>query len=184
MDVTENSWTSAGYTHVTNRVISRNIVIVLFTSKCTEVNAYATSQVGAEDGGSQVTSITNGPDNFLNAHAATFGTNSAPISWGEISDPTCDHIAMHCCGQFAGSSFQQVGLSGKKVGEAPTSTETHVAGDIVTMAGGRVSYVCMTWDLCHPVGFSSTATKKMSFASISPLGKASYLSNSSSSTSK
>ncbi|GFF38113.1 hypothetical protein IFM51744_03684 [Aspergillus udagawae] len=181
MDVTENSWMGAGYTHVNNRTNGRNVAIALFTDKYTKVGAQATSQVGAEDGDSQVTWITNGSNDCSNAHAATFGTDSALITWEEISNPTCDYIAMGCRGQFAGSFFQQVDSSGKKVGEALTSTDTYVAGDMVTMADGRVCwpYVSMTWDLSQPVGFSSTTTKKMSFACIS-LGGASSSSNSSS----
>ncbi|PKX97764.1 uncharacterized protein P174DRAFT_449327 [Aspergillus novofumigatus IBT 16806] len=182
MDVTENSWMGAGYTHVNNRTNGRNVAIALFTDKYTKVGAQATSQVGAEDGDSQVTWITSGSNDCSNAHAATFGADSALITWEEISNPTCDYIAMGCRGQFAGSFFQQVDSSGKKVGEALTSTDTYVAGDMVTMADGRVCwpYVSMTWDLSQPVGYSSSTTKKMSFACIS-LGGASSSSNSSSS---
>ncbi|KAF7157310.1 hypothetical protein CNMCM5623_001433 [Aspergillus felis] len=180
IDVTENSWMGAGYTHVNNRTNGRNVAIALFTDKYTKVGAQATSQVGAEDGDSQVTWITNGSNDCSNAHAATFGADSALVTWEEISNPTCDYIAMGCRGQFAGSFFQQVDSSGKKVGEALTSTDTYVAGDMVTMADGRVCwpYVSMTWDLSQPVGYSSTTTKKMSFACIS-LGGASSSSNSS-----
>ncbi|KAH1846684.1 hypothetical protein KXV53_006758 [Aspergillus fumigatus] len=184
MDVTENSWMGAGYTHVNNRTNGRNVAIALFSDKYTKVGAQATSQVGAEDGDSQVTWITSGSNDCSNAHAATFGADSALITWEEISNPTCDYIAMGCRGQFAGSFFQQVDSSGKKVGEALTSTDTYVAGDMVTMADGRVCwpYVSMTWDLSQPVGFSSSTTKKMSFACIS-LGGASSSSSSSSAAS-
>jgi hypothetical protein len=184
MDVTENSWMGAGYTHVNNRTNGRNVAIALFTDKYTKVGAQATAQVGAEDGDSQVTWITSGSNDCSNAHAATFGADSALITWEEISNPTCDYIAMGCRGQFAGSFFQQVDSSGKKVGEALTSTDTYVAGDMVTMADGRVCwpYVSMTWDLSQPVGYSSSTTKKMSFACIS-LGGASSSSNSSSAAS-
>ncbi|KAF7164711.1 hypothetical protein CNMCM6106_001123 [Aspergillus hiratsukae] len=170
IDVTENTWMGAGYTHVNNRTNGRNVAIALFTDKYTKVGAQATSQIGAEDGDSQVTWITNGSNDCSNAHAATFGADSALITWEEISNPICDYIAMGCRGQFAGSFFQQVDSNGKKVGEPLTSTDTYVAGDMVTMADGRVCwpYVSMKWDLSQPVGFgsASTTTKKMSFACI------------------
>ncbi|RLM00082.1 hypothetical protein CFD26_106499 [Aspergillus turcosus] len=168
IDVTENTWMGAGYTNVNNRTNGRNVAIALFTDKYTKVGPQATSQVGAEDGDSQVTWITNGSNDCSNAHAATFGADSALITWEEISNPICDYNAMGCRGQFAGSFFQQVDSSGKKVGEPLTSPDTYVAGDMVTMADGRVCwpYVSMKWDLSQPVGFSSTTTKKMSFACI------------------
>ncbi|RHZ55417.1 uncharacterized protein CDV56_105980 [Aspergillus thermomutatus] len=168
IDVTENTWMGDGYTHVNNRTNGRNVAMALFTDKYTKVGTQATSQVGAEDGDSQVTWVTNASNDCSNAHVATFGNDSALITWEEISNPTCDFIAMGCRGQFAGSFFQQVDSSGKKVGEALTSTDTYVAGDMVTMSDGRVCwpYVSMTWDLSQAVGYSSTTTKKMSFACI------------------
>jgi hypothetical protein len=186
IDVTENSWMGAGYTHVTNRTNNRNVAIALFSDKYTKVGPQATSQVGAQDGDSQVTWITNGANDCSNAHAATFGADSALITWEEISNPICDYVAMGCRGQFAGSFFQQVDSTGKKVGEALTSTDTYVAGDMVTMGDGRVCwpYVNMKWDLSQPVGFGSagTTTKKMSFACIALNGASSSAASSSNSS--
>lgn len=168
IDVTENTWMGDGYTHVNNRTNGRNVAISLFTDKYTKVGDQATSVVGTEDGDSQVNWVTQGSNDCSNAHAATFGTSSALITWEEISDPICDYIAMGCRGQFAGTFFQEVSSDGTKVGDAFTSTDVYVAGDMVTMSDGRICwpYVSMEWDLSQAVGYGSTSstTKKMSFA--------------------
>lgn len=174
IDLSENTWMGDGYTHSLNRTNNRNIAISLFSDKYTKIGAQASSEVGAEDGDSQVNWITEGNGNDRsNAHAATFGPNNALITWEEISDPICDYIAMGCRGQFAGSFFQQVNSDGEKVGEALKSTDVYVAGDMVTMNDGRICwpYVSMEWDLSSPVdtysGTGSSTTKKMSFACMS-----------------
>ncbi|KAJ5679583.1 hypothetical protein N7462_007827 [Penicillium macrosclerotiorum] len=168
MDVTENTWMGSGYTHVNNRTNGRNVAISLFSNKYTKVGSQATSKVGTEDGDSQMNWITEGLNDCSNAHAATFGNSSALISWEEISNPTCDFIAMGCRGQFAGSFFQEVNSAGKKVGSAINSTDVYVAGDMVTMGDGRICwpYVSMDWDLSQAVGYGSSSenTKKMSIA--------------------
>lgn len=171
IDVTENTWMGDGYTHVNNRTNGRNVAISLFTDKYTKVGDQATSVVGTEDGDSQVNWITEGSNDCSNAHAATFGTSSALITWEEISNPTCDYIAMGCRGQFAGTFFQEVSSDGSKVGDAFTSTDVYIAGDMVTMSNGRICwpYVSMEWDLSQAVGYGTTSstTKKMSFACMS-----------------
>lgn len=174
IDLSENTWMGDGYTHSLNRTNNRNVAISLFSDKYTKIGAQASSEVGAEDGDSQVNWITSGSGNDRsNAHAATFGPNNALVTWEEISDPTCDYIAMGCRGQFAGSFFQQVSSDGEKVGDALKSTDVYVAGDMVTMNDGRICwpYVSMEWDMSSPVdtnlGTGSSTTKKMSFACMS-----------------
>ncbi|KAJ5157458.1 uncharacterized protein N7482_008558 [Penicillium canariense] len=171
IDVTENTWMGDGYTHVSNRTDGRNVAISLFSNKYTKVGAQATSEVGTEDGDSQVNWVTHGSNDCSNAHAATFGNSSALVTWEEISNPTCDYIAMGCRGQFAGTFFQQVNSQGSKVGAALKSTDVYVAGDMVTMKDGRICwpYVSMDWDLSQAVGWGSTpsTTKKMSIACMS-----------------
>ncbi|KAJ5552393.1 hypothetical protein N7494_001771 [Penicillium frequentans] len=168
IDVTENTWMGDGYTHVNNRTNGRNVAISMFTDKYTKVGDQATSVVGTEDGDSQVNWVTQGSNDCSNAHAATFGTSSALVTWEEISNPICDYIAMGCRGQFAGTFFQEVSSDGTKVGDAFTSTDVYIAGDMVTMSDGRICwpYVSMEWDLSQAVGYGSTSstTKKMSFA--------------------
>lgn len=168
IDVTENTWMGDGYTHVNNRTNGRNVAISMFTDKYTKVGDQATSVVGTEDGDSQVNWVTQGSNDCSNAHAATFGTSSALITWEEISNPICDYIAMGCRGQFAGTFFQEVSSNGTKLGDAFTSTDVYIAGDMVTMSDGRICwpYVSMEWDLSQAVGYgsSSSTTKNMSFA--------------------
>jgi hypothetical protein len=171
IDVTENTWMGDGYTHVNNRTNGRNVAISLFTDQYTKVGAQATSMVGTEDGDSQVNWVTKGSNDCSNAHAATFGSSSALVTWEEISNPICDYIAMGCRGQFAGTFFQEVSSDGSTVGDAFTSTDVYVAGDMVTMSDGRICwpYVSMEWDLSQAVGYGTTSAtyKKMSFACMS-----------------
>lgn len=171
MDVTENAWMGSGYTNVQNRTNGRNVAISLFSDKYTKVGDQATSVVGTEDGDSQVNWLTSGSNDCSNAHAAAFGSANAVVSWEEISNPTCDFIAMGCRGTFAGTFFQQVDSTGAKVGEAISSEDVYVAGDMVTMSDGRVCwpYVSMTWDLSQAVddSSSSSSTKKISVACLS-----------------
>ncbi|KGO63399.1 hypothetical protein PEX1_036860 [Penicillium expansum] len=170
IDVTENAWMGTGYTNVQNRTNGRNVAISLFSDKYTKVGAQATSEVGAEDGDAQVNWVTSGSNDCSNAHAATFGSNNALITWEEISNPTCDFIAMGCRGSFAGTYFQQVDSTGSKVGEAFSADDVYVAGDMVTMSDGRICwpYVNMTWDLSQPIDDSSSSAtgKKMSIACV------------------
>ncbi|KAJ6018337.1 hypothetical protein N7499_003636 [Penicillium canescens] len=170
MDVTENAWMGSGYTNVQNRTNGRNVAISLFSDKYTKVGDQATSVVGTEDGDSQVNWVTSGSNDCSNAHVATFGSANALVSWEEISNPTCDFIAMGCRGTFAGTFFQQVDSTGAKVGEAISSEDVYVAGDMVTMSDGRVCwpYVSMTWDLSQAVDDSSSSgTNKISLACLS-----------------
>ncbi|KAJ5911353.1 uncharacterized protein N7473_000656 [Penicillium subrubescens] len=171
IDVTENTWIGDGYTHVNNRTNGRNVAISLFTDKYTKVGDQATSVVGTEDGDSQVNWVTKGSNDCSNAHAATFGSSSALVTWEEISNPICDYIAMGCRGEFAGTFFQEVNSDGTTIGDAFTSTDVYVAGDMVTMSDGRICwpYVSMKWDLSQAVGYGTTSstTKKMSFACMS-----------------
>lgn len=178
-DVTTNDWMGDGYTHVTNRTNGRNVAIATFSDKYTMVGTQATSEVGAASGDSQVNWLTTGTADQSNAHVATFDGTNALVTWEEIADPFCEFIAMGCRGKFTGSKFQLVTNdgTGKAVGEPLTSTDVTVAGDLVTMADGRICwpYVAMTWDLSSPVGYggSQTTTTKMSFACISLSGSGS-----------
>ncbi|KAJ5921777.1 hypothetical protein N7516_009480 [Penicillium verrucosum] len=168
--VTENAWMGTGYTNVQNRTNGRNVAISIFSDKYTKVGTQATSEVGTDDGDSQVNWVTSGSNDCSNAHAATFGNSNALVTWEEISNPTCDFIAMGCRGIFAGTYFQQVDSTGSKVGEAFSADDVYVAGDMVTMSNGRICwpYVDMTWDLSQSIDDSSSASgKKMSIACVS-----------------
>ena len=77
---------------------------------------------------------------------------------------------MGCSGTFTGSYFQLVNTAGKKIGDPIKSTDTYVAGDMVTTNNGTVCwpYVNMEWRLDAPVASLSVEnTKKMSFACMS-----------------
>ncbi|KAL5334593.1 hypothetical protein BJX70DRAFT_411152 [Aspergillus crustosus] len=170
--VTTNDWMGAGYTHVLPRNENRNVAIALFSDKSTKVGAEVTSEVGAQDGDSQITWITDGTNDHANVHAATFGSENALLTWEEISDPICDEfIAMGCRGTFTGTHFQQVDNQGVTVGAAINSSDVYVSGDIVNI-GSRVCwpYVSQDWDLSQPVnswgGQTGETTTKMSFACI------------------
>ena len=186
IDLTENAWMGTGYTHSLNRTNPRNVAISLFSDKSTKVGAQATSEVGAASGDSQINWVTKGANDCSNAHAATFGTDNALITWEEIENPACDYIAMGCSGQFAGSFFQQVDSTGAQVGAPLKETDTYVAGDMVTMSDGRICwpYVSMTWDLSAPVAYSGSTvtTTKMSFACMSLDGSSANSTSEASST--
>jgi hypothetical protein len=79
-------------------------------------------------------------------------------------------------GDFAGTYFQQVDSAGGKVGEAFSSDDIYVAGDMVTMEDGRICwpYVRMAWDLSQAIDDTSSAgsVKKLSFACMGLEGNA------------
>lgn len=178
-DVTENAWMGTGYTNVQNRTNGRNVAIATFSDKYTMVGKQATSTVGDASGDDQVNWVTTGTTaDQSNAHVATFDATNALVTWEEIADPFCEFIAMGCRGKFSGSKFQLVTNdgSGTLVGEPISSTDVTVAGDLVTMADGRICwpYVSMDWDLSSPVGYgAATTVTKMSFACISMGGSGS-----------
>lgn len=164
IDLTENTWMGAGYTHALNRTVNRNVAIALFSNKDTIVGPQAISAVGAASGDDQINWITKGTADTSNAHVAAFDTSNALVTWEEIADPICDFIAMGCRGTFSGSYFQLVDSSGGKIGSALESMDTFVAGDMVTMPDGRIC----------------TTTKKMSFACMSLNGNKTSASSTSS----
>lgn len=165
-DLTVNDWMGAGYTKSVNRTINRNVAIATFSDKKTIVGEQATSQLGA-DGDKQVNWITTGSADCQNAHVAAFDGTSALVSWEEIAEPTCEFIAMGCKGAFTGSYYQLV-KDGKKVGTPVKSMDILVAGDMVTMADGRVCwpYVDMDWKLDAPAR-GAASVKAISFACMS-----------------
>lgn len=167
-DLTVNDWMGNGYTHSINRTNGRNVAIAMFSDKNTIVGEQATSVVPSASGDSQVNWVTEGAADCSNAHAAAFDASNALVTWEEIASPTCDYVAMGCRGTFTGSFFQLVTSDGTKVGEPVKSTDTFVAGDMVTMSDGRICwpYVDMAWSLDQAVGWGSTGTTttKMSFA--------------------
>ncbi|KAJ4988197.1 hypothetical protein SVAN01_06293 [Stagonosporopsis vannaccii] len=171
-DLTTNDWMGAGYTHSVNRTVNRNVAIATMSDKKTLVGEQATSELGP-DGDSQVNWITTGSADCSNAHVATFDKTSALVTWEEIAEPTCDFIAMGCKGAYTGSYFQLV-TDGKKVGEPVKATDVYVAGDMVTMADGRVCwpYVDMKWTLDGPVR-NAASVKEISFACMSNGGSSS-----------
>ncbi|KAI8719538.1 hypothetical protein NCS52_00734900 [Fusarium sp. LHS14.1] len=167
IDLTLNDWMGQGYTKAQNRTNNRNVAIALFSDKKTIVGEQATSEVGAADGDSQINWVTEGANDCSNAHAAAFDASNALVTWEEISNPVCPFEAMGCKGKFAGTKFQLVDSKGKKVGEPITSDDTYVAGDMVTMADGRICwpYVNMAWSLDGPT--QGTDVTKISFACMS-----------------
>ncbi|KAH6900436.1 hypothetical protein B0T10DRAFT_28636 [Thelonectria olida] len=167
IDLTENEWMGSGYTTSKNRTNNRNVAVALFSDKNTLVGEQATSVVGSADGDSQVNWLTSGSNDCSNAHVATFDKSNALVSWEEISNPICDFDAMGCRGTFAGTKFQLVTSSGTATGDAITSDDVYVAGDMVTMTDGRICwpYVSMTWSLAGAT--TGSAVKKMSFACMS-----------------
>lgn len=172
VDVTLNEWMGQGYTHVLPRQLNRNVAIAVFSDKNTLVGKQATSEIGAENGDSQINWITKGDADCSNVHAAAFGTDNAILTWEEIANPTCDEfVAMGCKGQYSGTYFQQVDKTGATVGAAINSSDIYVAGDMINI-GDRICwpYVSMEWDLSGTVnswgGSSTETTKKMSFACI------------------
>lgn len=98
---------------------------------------------------------------------AAFDGENVLVTWEEIAEPQCEFIAMGCRGAFTGAFYQLV-ANGTKVGEPLKVTDTFVAGDMVTMADGRICwpYVSMQWDLSQPVpyGGSTETADKLSFA--------------------
>jgi hypothetical protein len=167
IDLTANEWMGDGYTHSEQRTTNRNVAIAVMSDKKTLVGEQATSEVGAKNGDSQVNWITDGANDCSNAHAAAFDASIALVSWEEISNPVCENEAMGCSGKFAGTKFQAVDSKGKKIGQAITSNDTYVAGDMVTMSDGRICwpYVNMAWSLDGPV--QAADVKKISFACMS-----------------
>ncbi|SPO03670.1 related to MUC1 Extracellular alpha-1,4-glucan glucosidase [Cephalotrichum gorgonifer] len=167
VDLTPNDWMGTGYTKSQGRTENRNVAIALFSDKNTLVDEEATSEIGAADGDNQVTWVTEGSNDCSNAHAAAFNSSNALITWEEIQDPICDFEAMGCRGKFAGTFYQLVNSKGEKVGVPVKSTDSFVAGDMVTVSEGRVCwpYISMDWDLSGPASVSSV--RKMSFACIS-----------------
>jgi hypothetical protein len=165
-DLTTNDWMGSGYTHSVNRTVNRNVAIATMSDKKTLVGEQATSELVA-DGDSQINWITTGSADCSNAHVATFDKTSALVTWEEIAEPTCDFIAMGCKGAYTGSYFQLV-TDGKKVGEPVKATDVYVAGDMVTMADGRICwpYVDMEWTLDGPVQ-NAASVKEISFACMS-----------------
>jgi hypothetical protein len=163
-DLTLNDWLGAPFTHAQSRTSNRNVAIAQFTDKNTLVGPEASSTIGAANGDSQVNWITTGTADCSNAHVAAFDSANALVTWEEIADPTCDFVAMGCKGTYTGSYFQLVN-GGKKVGEPIKAMDTFVAGDMVTMADGRICwpYVAMDWKLDGPVSNPASVTK-MSFA--------------------
>ncbi|KAE8355660.1 hypothetical protein BDV28DRAFT_31110 [Aspergillus coremiiformis] len=184
MDVTENTWMGSGYTHVQNRTNNRNVAITMLSDKFTKVGKQAISEVGAASGDSQIDWLTKGGNDCSNAHAATFGTSGALVTWEEISNPICDYIAMGCRGQFAGTFFQHVDANGQPVGSPFKSMDAFVAGDMATIGDGRICwpYVKMDWDLSQPARGSASSTTKMSFACMSLDGASSSIASTSSSS--
>ena len=168
VDLTLNEWMGEGYTNSQPRTENRNVAIAIMSDKKTLLGEEAISEVGAADGDSQINWVTEGSNDCSNAHAAAFDGSHALVTWEEIENPVCDFEAMGCAGDFAGTFYQLVSSSGEKVGSPIKSTDTYVAGDMVTMADGRICwpYVNMEWDLSGPATSGNTVTE-ISFACMS-----------------
>lgn len=185
IDLYENAWMGTGYTAAYNRTNGRNVAIATFTDKYTMVETEASSTVGAASGDSQVTWVTKSTSaDMSNAHVATFDSTTALVTWEEIADPHCDFIAFGCQGTFTSANYQLVSSDGSLVGDAFTTKDVTVSGDLVTMSDGRICwpYVSQSWDLSGTVdsyGSSTSSTvSKMSFACVSADGSSSSSSGS------
>lgn len=176
VDLTENTWMGSGYTQCKPRTTNHQVAIATFSDELTMKGTEAISTVGAADGDSQLNLMTpfTSTEDHANVHVATFTANSAVVMWEQVNDPTCDNVAMGCSGDFAGTYFQEIDASGKKVGSAINSTDVYVSGDMTLIVygaqKGRICwpYVDMTWDLTKAVGgfggASTSTVTKMSFA--------------------
>ncbi|CAK1365850.1 hypothetical protein CB0940_09686 [Cercospora beticola] len=145
VELVANEWMGDGYTSAKNRTNGRRVAISVLSDKLT--TPAASSEVGAV-GDSQVNWITPeiGPDRS-NAHVAAFDSEYALVTWEQIDSPFCEFEAMGCRGTFSGTYFQLVNSKGEAIGEPLKDMDTYVAGDMVTMADGRICwpYVSMTW---------------------------------------
>lgn len=171
IDLTENEWMGNGFTTANNRTNGRRTALAIMSDKATLAGKEASSQVGAKDGDSQVTWVTEeaGPDRS-NAHVAVFDDTYALITWEEAANPTCNNIAMGCAGQFTGTYFQLVDKTGKMIGAPMVKKNVYVAGDMVTTNDGKICwpYVNMEWSLEDPgYGGADGTVKKISFACMS-----------------
>ncbi|KAF1954754.1 hypothetical protein CC80DRAFT_566720 [Byssothecium circinans] len=81
----------------------------------------------------------------FNAHVASFNDRKALITWEESKVSGCD--AFGCKSTYAGTNFQMVDSSAAKQGDAFTSEDVFVSGDIVKV-GSKLCwpYVNMKWD--------------------------------------
>ncbi|KKY20222.1 hypothetical protein UCRPC4_g04211 [Phaeomoniella chlamydospora] len=186
VDLTENTWMGDGYTQCKPRQMNGNVAVSLMTDKETLKGEQAISTVGATDGDTQLTLITSGTEtDHSNVHVATFDSANALVTWEEIADPTCELAAFGCSGTFSGAKYQLVDNNGNTAGDAISSMDTFVAGDIVNI-GNKLCwpYVNMTWDLSLPVGggLPTTTVSKMSFACIGLEGSSNSSSTSTSSS--
>ncbi|KAF2428915.1 hypothetical protein EJ08DRAFT_671212 [Tothia fuscella] len=138
-----------GQTASKARWTNRHVAIAILKDKSTLANGPATSKVGSVDGDSQVNWITTGKSDHSNAHAATFDTYTALLSWEEIAEPGCPYDAMDCQGNFSGTHFQLVSSEGKIIGTSFSTMNVTVTGDMVNMPDGRICwpFVDMVWKL-------------------------------------
>ncbi|KAF2147637.1 hypothetical protein K461DRAFT_233974 [Myriangium duriaei CBS 260.36] len=168
----QDTWRGDGYTTATNRTEYRRVALATFSDKNTLVGPAAISTVGATNGDAQINWVSDGPADASNARVATFDSTNALVTWEQIDAPTCSDPAMDCHGDFSGTYYQLI-ADGNKSGAPIRSTTSFVAGDMVTMSGGRICwpYVDMAWQLNNPVGqYSGTpaiTTKQISFACMS-----------------
>lgn len=166
-DLTVNDWLGAPYTHSVNRTANRHVALARFSDKKTLIGEEATTTLGGS-GDDQVNWITTGTADHSNAHVAAFDGANALVTYEEIASPNCPMVGFGCEGTFTGSYFQLVN-KGEKVGDAIKKDDVYVAGDMVTMADGRICwpYVDMAWSLAASAGRSQTAASAISFACIS-----------------
>ncbi|KAG7444017.1 uncharacterized protein BT62DRAFT_901227 [Guyanagaster necrorhizus] len=165
-DLTLNEWMGDGYTSCSPRWLHHNVAIAVASDKETLSGDQATSEVGATDGDTQITWVTedDGSDH-QNIHVEVFDTSNALVTYENLSDPTCEPLPLSCTGTFSGTSFQVVSSSGELVGSPVVEESITVSGDIALLGDGRLCwpYVKQTWDLSAAKD-SGTPTSTMSFA--------------------
>ncbi|KAK0214999.1 hypothetical protein IW262DRAFT_256726 [Armillaria fumosa] len=181
IDLTLNEWMGDGYTSCSPRWLNHNVAIAIASDKETLSSDQATSEVGATDGDSQITWITedDGSDH-QNIHVEAFDGSNALVTYETLSNPTCEPLPLSCTGTFSGTSFQVVSSSGELVGSPVVDDSITVSGDIALLEDGRLCwpYVKETWDLSAAKD-SGTPTSTMSFACASLNGTANSNSTSS-----
>ncbi|KAK0466746.1 uncharacterized protein EV420DRAFT_1505116 [Desarmillaria tabescens] len=183
-DLTLNEWMGDGYTACSPRWLNHNVAIAIASDKETLSGDQATSEVGAADGDTQITWVTedDGSDH-QNIHVEAFDGSNALVTYETLSNPTCEPLPLSCTGTFSGTSFQVVSSSGELVGSPVVDDSITVSGDIALLGDGRLCwpYVKQTWDLSAAKD-SGTPTSTMSFACASLNGTSNSIVTASEST--
>ncbi|CAG8950680.1 hypothetical protein HYFRA_00002890 [Hymenoscyphus fraxineus] len=165
VDLYTDSWMGAPYVQSAPRWLNHNVAIAILASKSKLAGEEASSVVGAKDGDSQVIWLTKTDTvDHDNVRVGALNATLALVTWETLENPTCEPVPMSCTGTFAGTSFQFVDDSGKKVGTETVDPEVTVSGDMAVI-NGKICwpYVAQPWDLSKARA-KGTPTSSMSFA--------------------